>query len=265
MANQPSISNPLSSNDFDLFSHYYDLDQGDIQDDIQFHLDYAHRCGEPILELGCGTGRLLLPLASEGFRVTGIEIATTMLAIARQKVRKAGLDDLITLIQGDMRGFQLPSRFSLAICALNTIMHLPSLEDQFALVNTVRSHLKPGGLFLLDLLNPHTSALSDERTPLLLEKEMLDPESGNRVFKLYSQRVDLASQVAEITLIYDEIDQRGRVKRTLVPTRMRWLYPYEARLMLEAAGLRVEAIFGSYDLEPYHTESERLLFVAYVP
>jgi len=134
-----------------------------------------------------------------------------------------------------------------------------------ALLKNAYQHLESGGLFVADVLNPYTSALSDERTPLLLEKEMVDPDTGHRVLKLFSQRVDLAGQVSDITLIYDEIDGRGSVHRTLVPTRMRWLYPYEGRLLFEAAGFRVDQIYGSYDLDPFLADSERMILMGRVP
>ncbi len=247
------------------FARYYDLDQNDFADDIPFYLNLAQRAGAPIFEMGCGAGRLLLPLAQAGYAITGIDDSATMLAIARQKIAAAGLESKATLMPADMRCATLPRRFRLGFCGNNTLMHLPALHDQYAALQTAFSLLRSGGLFVVDLPNPHLSTLTEEQTPLLLEKEMFDPVSGHRILKFFSQRGDLTTQVADITLIYDEIDAEGAVRRTLAPMQMRWVYPYEARLLMEAAGFHVEGVFGSYDLEPFERRSERMILLGRVP
>ena len=259
---QPDIDSPY---DFEMFAHYYDLDQDDYVDDIPMYLNLAQRCGSPVLEFGCGTGRLLVPLAEAGYSITGIDIAPAMLDIARQKVADAGIDARVTLLQEDIRALDLSRRFQCGFCALNTLMHFPSLNDQLDVLRSARKHIQSGGLFAVHVLNPHTSALPDERTPLLLDKEMIDPRNGHTVLKLFSQRVDAASQIADITLIYDDIDSTGLVHRTLVPMQMRWLYPYEARLLMEIAGFKVDGIYGSYELEPFSARSEQLILIGRVP
>lgn len=257
--------NAMSPYDFELFTHYYDLDQGDYTEDIPFYLDLARQCGSPILELGCGTGRVVIPLAEAGYSVTGVEIAPGMLERAREKVTRAGIDERVTLVEGDIRSLALSGHFQLGICALNTLMHVPSLAGQLSVLQSARKLIRSGGRLAVALPNPHVSALPEQQTPLLLEKEMVDPRTGHQILKLFSQRVDLSTQISDITLIYDEIDHDGRVHRTLVPMQMRWLYPYEARLLLEIAGFAVDNIYGSYDLEPFHAESEHMILVGRVP
>lgn len=251
--------------DIALFAHYYELDQGDLRDDIPLYLDLARRAGSPIFELGCGSGRLLVPLAQAGYRIAGIDESSTMLDLARCKIAAAGVESLVTLVQADMRRFELAGGYRLGFCAANTLMHMAGLDGQFAVLQAAFRALRAGGLFAIDLPNPHRSTLAEEQTPLTLEKEMLDPQTGRRVLKLFSQRGDAASQISEITLIYDEIDAAGGVRRTVVPMRMRWLYPYEARLLMEAAGFRVEQLYGSYDLEPFDRRSERMILIGRVP
>lgn len=251
--------------DFDLFAHYYDLDQGDYTEDIPLYLDLAQRCGSPIIEFGCGTGRVLVPLAEAGYSVTGVELAPAMLDIAREKVTAGGVEERVTLIEGDILSIDIPQRFRLGICALNTLMHFPSPNDQLAFLQVARKHIGSGGLLAVSLLNPHVSALPDEQTALLLEKEWIDPRNGHHVLKLFSQRTDVAAQIAHVTLIYDDIGPTGIVHRTLVPMQMRWLYPYEARLLLEIAGFKVDGIYGTYDLEPFSAASEHLILIGRVP
>lgn len=254
-----------SPHDFDRFVRFYELDHQDYREDIPLYLDLALDAGDPILELGCGTGRLLLPLAEAGHAITGVDTAPEMLAAARRKAEDAGLTQRITLVQADMRLLDMPARFRLAFCGLNTLMHLCSLEDQLRALQAARRHLVSGGVFAVDLTNPHVAWLTEDRTPLTLDKEIVDPITGHHILKLVSQRTDPAEQVSDITLIYDELEEDGAVRRTLVPVRLRWIYPYELRLLLELAGFRVDRLYGSYDLAPFATDSERLIAVAHVP
>lgn len=251
--------------EFDLLARYYDLDQAGYTDDIPFYLSLAQRCGSPIFELGCGTGRLLVPLAQAGYQITGVDVSPAMLDIARQKVAKAGLEERVILVQADMRSMALPGRYRLGICGLYTLLHVACLPDQSAVLKTAFRHLDSGGILALDLPNPHTSMLTEEQAPVLLEKEIMDPLSGHRIFKLYSHRTDLSTQTTESTWIYDEMDAQGGVRRTVIPLRMRWLYPYEAQLLMEAAGFTVEQIYGSYELEPFDAHSEHMILIGHVP
>jgi len=251
--------------DFEIFAHYYDLDQDDYADDLPMYLNLAQRCGSPVIEFGCGTGRLLVPMAEAGYSITGVEIAPAMLDIARQKVADAGVEAPATLVEDDIRTLDLGRRFRFGFCALNTLMHMTSLNDQLETLRAARRHIQSGGLFAVGLLNPHSSILPEERTPLLLEKEMIDPRNGHTVLKLFSQRVDIASQIAHVTLIYDDVDPAGLVHRTLVPMQMRWIYPYEARLLMEVAGFKVDGIYGSFELEPFSARSEQLILIGRVP
>lgn len=262
---QPSIPDMESPYDFDRFVRYYELDHADYTADIPFYQDLARQAGEPVLELGCGAGRVLIPLAEAGITITGVDLAPRMLARAEEKARAAGVSGRVTLIQADMRRLDLPMRFRLAFCALNTLMHLEDIEDQIAVLESARRHLIQGGILAVDLPNPHLSLHNEERTPLVLDKELVEPETGHRILKLVSYRSDTALQISDITIIYDEVDAAGQVQRTLVPMRMRWIYPYELRLMLEIAGFRLDQLYGSYELDPFSAGSERLIAVAHVP
>jgi len=264
IASEPSDA--VSPYDLEGFPRYYDLDQGGFDADIPFYLHLAQRSGEPIFELGCGSGRLLLPLAQAGYKITGVDRSPAMLERARQKLAGAGLAERVALVQADMRHLKLAGRYRLGFCGNNTLMHLPALHEQYAALQAAFQQLASGGLFALDLPNPHLSTLTEEQTPLSLDKEMIDPASGNHILKFYSQRGDLATQVADITLIYDEMEPAGgAVRRTVVPMQMRWIYPYEARLLLEAAGFSVDAMYGSYDLEPFERRSERMILLGRRP
>jgi SAM-dependent methyltransferase len=250
---------------FDLYARFYDLDLGDFDTDLLMIQQFAARCGSPVLELACGTGRVLLPLARQGYQVMGVDIAPAMLEVARCKVAAEGLADRITLVEGDMREFALDSRFNLAFVAVNSFMHLLTTEDQLAALDCIRRHLDPGGLLLVDLFNPDLGSLLDARGQVLMDKTMTDPETGHRLVRFHTRTVDLGQQTQHVTYIVDEMADDGHVQRTLFPFSMRYLFRYELEMLLRHTGFIVEAIYGSYDLDEFSGDSDRMIAVARNP
>lgn len=247
---------------FGSYARFYDLDYAGVDDDLFMIRQFAARCGSPILELACGTGRALLPLAREGYDIVGIDASPAMLALARDNVAREGLEERVTLLEQDMRALDLDQRFALAFVAVNSFSHLLSLDDQLAALTRIHQHLQPGGLLLLDLFNPDLGRLLDSRGQVVLDKVMTEPGTGRRVMKLRSQEVDLALQIIRVTFLVDEVDEQGQVQRTLFPFAMRYLFRYELELLLRHAGFQVEAIYGSYDLDEFHADSEKMIAVA---
>jgi SAM-dependent methyltransferase len=250
---------------FDLYARFYDLDYGDFDADLVMIQQFAARCGSPVLELACGTGRVLLPLARQGYRVTGVDVSPAMLEVARHKVAAEGLADRITLVEGDMREFALDGCFNLAFVAVNSFMHLLTTDDQLAALACIRQHLNPGGLVLIDLFNPDLASLLDARGQVLMDKTMTDPETGHRLVRFHARTVDLGQQTQQVTFILDELDGDGHVRRTLFPFSMRYLFRYELELLLRHAGFTVEAVYGSYDLDEFSGDSDRMIAVARNP
>jgi len=248
---------------FGTFARFYDLDYAGMEADLPMLGQFAARCGSPILELACGTGRVLLPLARQGYQVTGVDISAAMLDRARHKVCSEGLEERICLARQDMRNLELDGPFSFVFVVSSSFQHLLTVDDQLAVLARVRRHLSPGGLFLVDLFNPDLSRLLDFQGRVTLEKTMTDPETGRPVLKVHSQTVDLGQQIVYTTLIMDEMDDRGRVQRTLFPFPLRYMFRGEVELLLRHAGFALEAIYGSYDLDEYSGDSERLIAVAH--
>lgn len=250
--------------EFDSFVPFYDLLYDAQEDDLQMYCDFALSADGPILELGCGTGRVLIPLALEGHQVTGLELSAAMLAEAQAKVDAVRAADRVSLIQGDMRDFELRSRFALAIISINTFMHCYDIDQQLACLRCVHRHLKPGGRLVVDVFHPDPQVLVESDGRLISEGTRDNPKTGNTIHHLYTRRLDLSTQIQHVTFILDEIDSEGTLRRTLFPFRMRFVYRYEMELLLRVAGYSLESVFGSYDLEPFESSSERMVFVARV-
>lgn len=250
---------------YDIYARFYDLDFGDANADLLMYQQFASRCGSPILELGCGTGRVLLPLARQGYQISGLDISPSMLDTARAKVDAEGLGDRVTFVEQDMRELELGGRFNLAFAAINSFMHLLTTDEQLATLDRIRHHLNPGGLLLLDLFNPDLTRLLDLRGQLSLAKTMTDPDTGHRLMRFHSDKADLGQQTISVTFIVDEIDSAGHIQRTLFPFTIRYLFRFELELLLRHAGFEIEAIYGSYDLEEYTGDSPKMIAVARRP
>ena len=246
---------------FDAFARYYEADYGAIAADLPFYRELARRCDGRILEVMCGSGRLLAPLALAGHQVSGVDVSAAMLELARKRLLAAGLRNTVELLEADIRERAPSGPFGLAIVAINSFMHLTTTADQLAALERIRAALRPGGLLALDLFNPDLRSLAAQNGALALDK-MFTLADGARVQKFVAQQADTAAQINYVTFIYDELDAEGRLRRSVLPFPMRWLYRYELEHLLARAGFALEALYGSYELDEYHAESELLLAVA---
>ncbi|MGC8872868.1 MAG: class I SAM-dependent methyltransferase [Chloroflexia bacterium] len=252
---------------WDRFVRWYDLDQGGYEEDIPFYLALAQRTGSPILEAGCGTGRLVLALAGAGYQVVGVEQLPAMLARAQAKIDAAGprVAQRAKLVHADIRSLALDTSFTLAILAVNTLMHLVGAAEQEEALRNIYAHLAPGGVLALDLFPPHPDFLTPAAGELVLEKVLLDPDTGHPVLKFVARQADYARQLLTTTFIYDRVDARGRVERTAQTFLLRYLHRSEAERMLREVGFHIEGVYGNYELDPYTDEGERLLILARRP
>lgn len=248
--------------EYEAVARFYDADHSGFADDLPFYRELARRTGGRVLEVMCGSGRLLAPLAQAGLRLTGTDSSPAMLNLARARVATAGVAARVTLEAGDIRSDTPSGSYNLAFVALNGFMHLVTVDEQLAALQRMRDALAPGGLLALDVFNPHARALADCNGELTLDR-VFRLENGNRVHKFVAQRADLAEQLNYVTFFYDECDESGMVRRTSQHMTLRWHYRYELEHLLERAGFRVEAVYGSYDLDPLRADSDTMLVVAH--
>jgi len=243
----------------------YDLMHEDQVEDVRFIRDYAATliAGARVLELGCGSGRLLLPLLDAGASVTGIDREPAMLTAAAERLAKYG--DRVQLIEGDMTRFEAPGDpFEVAIVGLNTFMHLLTIRNQLACLECVHRHLRPGGSLLIDLASPH-AALRDTQQGVVLHR-FSRPLAGaaDMLVTLWSATVfSAAKQLAHTTLLFDEVDgESGTFRRTVSDIVLRLTYRYELEHLLARTGFTARALYGDYESSPYEDESERLICIA---
>jgi SAM-dependent methyltransferase len=244
---------------YEKLARFYDLEHADLTADLVFYLHFARQAAGPVLEVGCGSGRVMLPLVEAGIDVTGVDSSTAMLALARSK-----LDDRARLIEDDMRTVALPQRFDLIIISINTFMHLLTTIDQVDALTNLARHLTAEGQLIIDLPAGDELVHQDPDARLTLEQTFLDPDTNRQVMKFVASRIDWATQRQDVTYVYDELLKDGSLHRTVIPMILRHVFRYELMLLLEKAGLRLQALYGDYDLSRYGEGGPRMIAVAQV-
>ena len=249
---------------YDTIAHYYDCIHAELTADLPTIHQLANQANGPILDCGCGTGRVLLSLARAGFTVTGIDNSEAMLARAQDKLAQEASEvrARVTLVQADMADFALDGHFALALIPYNTLFHLPSTQVTQALAR-LRHHLLAGGRLFIDLTNPLALAQTPDDRLLTLEQTFTDPLAGHTVLQLASNRLDDEAQTLHIIWIYDATPANGGpIHRTISQFKYHYFYPHQLELMLHQTGFQLETMWGNYDGSPFNEESERLILIA---
>ena len=235
--------------------------------DVGFFVEAAEKSGGPVLEVGCGTGRVLIPTARAGIEITGLDISPDMLAVCRKRLQAETqeVQSRVRLVEADMRQFELAQTFQLVTLPFRPFQHLTTVADQLACLDCIHKHLGRGGKLILDIFNPKLESLVQTE----FGKEMEDePEfslpDGRKVIRRHSVvSRDVANQINYVELIHYVTYPDGRQERLVQSFPMRYLFRFEAEHLLERAGFKVEQLFADYDKSPYGSKYPgELIFVA---
>jgi SAM-dependent methyltransferase len=253
---------------YDSFiADYYDdspIVRGRLQD-VAFYRDAARDFGDPILELGCGTGRITMELAEEGKRITGLDISERMLERAAKKRSALFTEERerVHLVQGDMAHFDLGEKFRLVLIPFRPFQHLLQVQQQLDCLDCVKKHLAPGGRLILDVFQTDAERMHDPvhmRESLVVEYKTAD---GRQV--RISERVAAfhrAEQINDVEMIYSVVHPGGRKERLVFAWPLRYFFRYEIEHLLARCGFRVAAEYGNFDRTPIRDESPEMIFVA---
>jgi SAM-dependent methyltransferase len=251
----------------DLYDHVVPYRE---RQDVDFFVAMAREAGGPVLEIGCGTGRVLIPTARAGVEITGLDASEAMLDVCRQNLSHepdAVQAKVLQLTLGDMRDFDLGRQFALVTLPFRPFQHLITIDDQLAALSSIRRHLIDDGRLVFDLFNPSLKALANDDT-LGVEFgdepafTMPDGRHVARKHKIVAR--NLFTQVQDIELIYDVTYPDGRQERLVHAFPMRYLFRYEAEHLLTRAGFVVENLYADYEQSPYGSKYPgELIFVAH--
>ncbi len=242
---------------FARIARFYDLDLEGFDDDLALYMELAE--GRDVLELGCGTGRIVVPLAEAGVRVTGVDLSTAMLGIARDRAEGLAL----RLIEGDMRTLDLDERFGAVFVPLGGLQHMTTATDISAALATVARHLARDGQAVVDVEAPHPDDWLPGPRPLLQHwTRELAPEPGTpggTVTKLVAVGGRPVEALRDVTYHFDVQPPEGPLQRVTQQFALRVITAGEIELAARLAGLRVAAWYGDYDGAPPRDGDDRLI------
>lgn len=232
-------------------------------EDLPFWLELAAQNSSPILELGCGTGRVTIPLLQNGFDVVGLDRDPEMLICLQNNMQStAPRQPQLRLVQGDMTSFALQERFALILLPCNTFSTLQSGERQNTLACVAR-HLLPGGIFAVSLPNPTLFYDLPARSAAQLEETFIHPQTKNIVQVFSGWRRNKTQFI--VTWRYDHLLPDGSTERFTTEVRHELdsaeLYVRE----IAGAGLEIQAIYGDFEKNTYEPDADEMIIVAQKP
>ncbi len=255
----PSPYDTIFPENFDSITEY----QG-LAFDIERYRELVAESGGPVLELCCGTGRVAIPLARNGFDVTGVDISAAMLQKFQNALEKEepGVANRVTLIEQDVTKLSLgEKRFQTCIIAFNSLLCIPDFNGQNALLKAAAAHFVPGAKFLIDIVNPLQLNLQGDPVPKPFFTRK-DRNTGNTYTRFFTTGPFETDHRQKLSGWYDEITPEGFVKRRHYSLYWRPIFRFEIELMLREAGLRLLKIEGGHRKEIYTAQSPRMFLIA---
>ena len=240
--------------------------------DVQFYADEAREAARtatpgitPVLELGCGSGRVLIPTAEAGVRIVGLDLSEAMLAKCNERIRALPFEvqERIRVARGSMTDFQLGQKFHLITAPFRPFQHLLTVDEQLACLRCVREHLAPRGRFVFDMFHTNPAAMHDpawreerEDTPLT---KLPDGRSFRRTARIAA--FHRATQTNDVELNFYITNPDGRTEKQTQLFPFRYFFRYEMEHLLARADFRIVNLHGNFDRSPFADESLEMIFV----
>lgn len=250
-----------------LLAEYYDFVPPYAERrDVDFYVDCARGASGKVLELGCGTGRVLIPTAAAGYEVVGLDLSENMLTRCREKLARQPREvrERVRLVHGDMVSFDLGETFSLVTTPFRPFQHLLSVEEQLTCLGSVHRHLAEGGKLVLDVFQPDIGRLTDpkfkQETEEFPEVKLPDGRCLRRTSRIVA--VHPAEQYSEVELTYYVTHAGGRREQFGQRFPFRYFFRYEVEHLLARCGFRVVELLGDFDRSPLREASPEMIFVA---
>ena len=240
----------------------YDLVLKDIPYGLDFYVALAREANGPVLDIACGTGRILLPCLQAGVDIEGMDLFEPMLKTLRAKAAALNLSP--QLHQSDMSDFSLPRRFAVIMIPFNAIIHNMTQETQIRCLQLCREHLLPGGILAFDTFFPSLEIVGAPENTRVLEGEFPHPDTGLPMRMYDTRTFDRVAQVQHSQNEIELLDAAGSVKtvyRSQVSSR--YIYKHEMELLLRVAGFPRSEIYGDFDRRPLARESDAMIVSAW--
>lgn len=253
--------------DSPILAELYDLVPDYIaRPDTGFYIECAAAATGRVLELACGTGRVLIPIAESGCDITGLDLSEHMLAQCRRKLelKVENIRDRVELVQGNMTSFSLDKVFDLTIIPFRAFLHLITVSDQLSCLTNINRHLAMNAKLIFDVFQVDSTRINN---PRFLNEQVDFPDRvlpdgrklrrNHRIVAFHS-----AEQYSEVELIYYLTDIDGSTERIVHAFPIRYIYRYEMEHLLARCGFKIVAIYGNFDKSPLCDDSPEMIFVA---
>lgn len=221
-----------------------------VDSDIDFYRGLAAETGGPILEVGCGTGRVATALVADGYEVVGVDVSAPMLRLAEQRRAALPADAAarLTFDQADMATLDLGRDFALVVTPSRVFQFMLTTDAQRQALVALRSHLRRGARLVLDLFDPLLDFVVPTDAAGTRGGELMHPTTGNRViWEVTGRWPDPGRQLIVEDWTFSEMDAAGQVLRTDTERLiLRWSLQSEMRLLFELTGLEVVADYGDF-------------------
>ena len=253
------ITEKTPFDDGDLFDLLFDtnFDYG-----LEFYVNLARQANGPILDVACGTGRVLLPCLQAGLTVDGLDFFEPMLARLRTKANALGFKP--QLYQSDMSSFRLNRCYALIMIPFNSFVHNLTADDQLGCLNSCREHLQPGGLLAFDTFFPGATLVTAPDHTRQLEVEKPHPVTGLPVRNYDTHQKNRVEQLLHSFNELELLDATGNVATVhKSKTTIRWIYKNEMELLLRLAGFARWEIFGGFDGRPLLNDTDAMIVKAW--
>jgi SAM-dependent methyltransferase len=254
--------------DYAFIAELYDFVPGYAnRPDTDFYLDFCRSADGKILELGCGTGRILIPAAAAGCSIVGLDLSEHMLARCREKLQSQPEEvrARARIVQGDMTNFDLKETFSLVIIPFRPFQHLVSIADQMACLQCIHRHLADDGrlvfdLFQVDPRKMYGPTFTAEESEDFSGVDLPEGRKLRRTHRIAAHH--WVEQYNDVELICYVTHPDGRTERLVQAFPMRYFFRYEVEHLLTRCGFRIAELFGNFDRSPLTDDSPEMIFVA---
>jgi SAM-dependent methyltransferase len=240
---------------YDLFFERFDYG-------LEFYLTLARAARSPVLDIACGTGRMLLPMLEAGIDADGLDLFPAMLETLRKKASARGFTP--SLYRSDMSEFRLPRRYALIVIPFNAFIHNLTADAQLSALRCCKDHLQPSGVLAFDTFFPGAALITSPEHARALEMETKNPQTGLPVRLFDTRSFDRVKQLQHSRIEIEMLDAAGNVTATHASqTTTRWIYKSEMELLLRLAGFERFEIFGGFDGQPLVQDTDAMIVQAW--
>jgi SAM-dependent methyltransferase len=252
---------------YNVSAKYYDQAYATVAEliDVPFYVELAKKIGGPVLEIGCGTGRVLLPTARAGIEIHGVDLAQPMLQVLRNHLQREPreVQQRVSISEGAMRTFRLQRKFPLVTIPFRPMQHMYTLDEQLKALQTAAFHLTDGGILAFDVFFPKferiVTGIGEER----LEIEWPVASHPGRIIRRYFRKesVDKVHQSFSATFIFRTYDAEVFVSEETEPLKMSFYTYPQLRALFLLAGVEIVEEYGSFTRKPLDNDATDMIFL----